>query len=127
MEDPDRVDDQHRRLGEGSRLAQLAGVPVQPSDLDRAACAERLEDLGTEALALDAVPVARTPVNTRRIEEVVSAEADRVGDRLDDLMGQHGLAGAGVPGDAHDDPAALDTESLDGGHDVSDIGHDSRV
>src|SRR5688500_10301077 len=127
MEDADRVDDQHRCAGEGSGFAQLSGVPVESSDLDVAAGAERLEDLGAEASAFDAVPVAGAPVDACRVEEVVATDANGTMDRIDDPASEHRLAGTRVARDADGHAAELGAALLDGVDDVLDVGHASRA
>src|SRR5688500_1781406 len=114
MKDADRVDDQHRGAGEGSGFAQLPGGPVESSDLDVAARPERLEDLGAETSAVDAVPVTGTPVDACRVEEVVATHTNGTVDRIDDPASEHRLAGTGIARDADGRAAELGVALLDG-------------
>src|SRR5688500_12009254 len=107
MEDADRVDDQHGCAGEGRGFAQLTGFPVELPDPDVVAVAERLEDLGAEAFAVDAVPVTGAPVDACRVEEVVAAHTNGFMDRIDDPASEHRLAGTGVARDADGHAAEL--------------------
>lgn len=76
MKQADSLDAKDSRRWQELRLAKRSAVPIQWPDVHGSSILEWREYFVSQASTVNSVPIRRTPVDCRRIEEIVDAHPD---------------------------------------------------
>ena len=106
MEETDEIHDEDLPGRNRLRITECSGTPIKPPEHARLTIAERPEYLPDEAGPLDPIPIRRSTVRPRWIEEVVASHPHAPWDQPEQVPRERGLSCAAIAGNPHDNRAA---------------------